>query len=676
LLLLLPGVALSQAAPMVIAWQAPPCTPSNSYCSSDADFNTFVTYILPNVSGIGTVVPWSSIDSGCTDGTYPSECTTQPTTCPESFPSTDYKFCHLDKGLNAYVTNTAFSDKKIVLIIWAVSDSSPNTSTPQYVFSSQWAGSPKVSSAPQDMAVCNSWQGDISQSNPGTCPVSLKPSDSWASGDYAVWNANETGASGCSVFPSSGSGDLQCATSPCSTLDTSGFPVVYEKPFMIAYKDFLANLAQHYNPKSASSYGSGIAPYIAYVRAGMAEGGENQPFCATQGSIPQLTRGNHQSVQAGYVVNTSSMAGGASYVATGAGTTDNAAPMPTCSPAGCTTASDGTMPGWYNAGSYGTAGSNAIWPGPKGIDPITGEPQGYTDNGYLTTWPPPPPPVGDGTGYITSMVTFLKSLGASFPFDISAHVGPPFNETLAYADSEAIVASANGVGFGLQAGSIGDSSAFAKGFFPSSSTDWAHNFKTYPAPVHHIQTYEPGDNSFAAGYAITSPTTSPSGPGITISGGTATVSCVTDCSWFSGLANLYIYVAGNSNPALNGIWLVSCPAQCAANTLQFQTAVTAAGTGGAVWAPDYWPILMPFAVLQGVTSIEAYECDLDYAFGVQTTTWLTYPPSPGSIGCALWGISGGPDAGYKNALKDTLGGQPVATSVRAGQSILVKGSQF
>jgi hypothetical protein len=293
------------------------------------------------------------------------------------------------------------------------------------------------------------------------------------------------------------------------------------------------------------------------------------------------------------------------------------------------------------------------------------------------------------------MVSFLKSLGASFPFDINAHDGPPPNSfgaaNVAYADSEAIVASANGVGFGMDSTSIYDGQQFATGIYPTTPTDWAYNFRAHPAPIHHLQMFEPGQQYLAAGYAITSPATIPSGLGITITTGspmnTATIRCVQDCSWFSGpdIPGANIYVSGNSNPALNAVWQVTCSGQCSTNTLQFSTAVSGGSyAGGTVWAPDYWPIVMPFAVQHNVSSIEVYECDLDFTFGTfplagdppsnPTTTWASNSTDPS--GCAAWGVQQSSASGYPNSASDTQIGQPSATSVRTGTSILIYGTQF
>ena len=407
-----------------------------------------------------------------------------------------------------------------------------------------------------------------------------------------------------------------------------------------------------------------IAPYIAYVRVGLAHAGENSPPCAMTGTITQDSWGTLSTVPAGYLVNS----GNNQYLATGGGQIGTV--VPTCSPAGCTTAIDGSVPGWYNSGQVNAPAGVPVWPGPKGQ--IT-EPAAYTDNGYLTVWPALS---GDGTGYVTSMLSFLTSLGTSFPFDISAHSGPPSNQNTAYADSESIAASAYGLGFGMQSVNVGDSKTYAaQSPFPFTREDWAHNFQAYQAPVHHLQTNAPGSGSLAEGYNI-DPTL-----GIVVTSGTgvATINCTADCTPLGGQE---IYVAGNTDNALNGIWMVTCgnvPHPCPTNGLTFQSGLTSGctpcGTGGVVWGPDYWPITMPFAVQHGVSSIEVWECSLDYAFGAYpnnttTTAWV----STGN-GCANWALLG-PNTGYQNAATDAQIGQPSATSVLSGGSILINGSQF
>jgi len=670
--------AEAQTPPLVIAFAAPndhltQCPPggSNPLC-----YDNFVNYELQYVSGIGIRVPWGKVDDCYATGPC-DQLEPMPDDGCSSQPNNQYNFCYPDQILERYIGSGLFANKKIVLIVSAINDSSPNSSpfTPDYVFSTNWAGT--LSSAPQDVVVCSSWQGSVALS--GTCPVTGTVN----SGSYAVWNAN--GGSG-PIFPNgnctaSAGGSLHCTITSCTATSLGGFPIIYEKPFMVAYQDFLRALAQHYNTSTGNSDGQLIAPYIAYVRAGMAEGGENQPFCATTGGISQPAWSNPtlpDPVPAGYIVNTGG-AQGTQYVAVGAGHKGSTA-MPACSPAGCTTAPDGHIPGWLNAGQYSqSVTTTPIWPGPEGL---FAQATKYTDNGYLTAWPTP-----DGTGYIAAMVTFMKSLGASFPFDISAHNGPPSGVggalNVGYADSEAIIASTNGVGFGMQSVSINDGQQLAKGTYPTSPTDWVYNFKAHPAPVHHLQMYQPGGpsvgstgnpsaNYFAAGYPIDH---------ITVSGTTATIYCPAsptpvDCSPFSGEP---IFVTGNSNPALNGLHLVTCSA-CPVNTLTFSTSV-APNTypGGTVWSPNYWPIVMPFAVQHKATTIEVYECDLDYAYGAYpnsrtTTAWVTDETGMAG-GCAAWGLQG-QDPGYQNSASDTEIDQPWAVSVRTGKSILINGTQF
>lgn len=225
----------------------------------------------------------------------------------------------------------------------------------------------------------------------------------------------------------------------------------------------------------------------------------------------------------------------------------------------------------------------------------------------------------------------------------------------------------------MQSANVGDPQSYAAGIYPTSRENWAHNFQTYRAPVHHLQTNDPGSTNFWSGYTISATN------GITVSTSSpkysATVTCNQDCSWLAGQE---IYISGNSNPGLNGTWLVSCSGvqgACPTDTLVFNTSDSAlsgvSGNSGTVWAPDYWPIVLPFATLEGATSIEVWECSLDYAFNTQTTTWVT---TIGSTGCAAppWGTSPpgtgltGGDLSYQNPLADSQNGQPSATHTLTG----------
>jgi hypothetical protein len=472
-------------------------------------------------------------------------------------------------------------------------------------------------------------------------PIRLKSGfTSIGSGDFGIWNINQ-----CTTLPTLAT-SISCTSGSGSFADYSGFPVVYEKPIMIAYQEFISALAKHYSPLG-NGYGPTLAPYIAYVRVGMSAGGESYPYCSVGSNIPQATRPTGTFVPAGYVAY--NPADGDLYVAIGAGNTSSGA-MPACGSAGCLTPPDNTVPGWYNSGAYAnTTTNNAVWPGPQGQFGSTGESQGYTDNGYLSAWPNS----GDGVGYIASMTSFLSSLGAGFPFTISAHTGPTSDSNNSYPDSAAIIASSNHVGFGMQSVNVGDPVEFAAGTYPTTRENWAHNFQAYAAPVHHLQTNDPGTTNLWTGYAISSITVG------TVYPYTATVTCLQDCSW---LYAQEIYISGNSNPSLNGTWAVSCTTQalCGMDQLTFSTSLALSGfsgNNGTVWSPDYWPIVVPFATLRGASSIELWECSLDYAFDTDTT----------ASGCAT-GITppSGGDIGFQNPLTDSQNGQPAATHVLTG----------
>jgi hypothetical protein len=104
--------------------------------------------------------------------------------------------------------------------------------------------------------------------------------------------------------------------------------------------------------------------------------------------------------------------------------------------------------------------------------------------------------------------------------------------------------------------------------------------------------------------------------------------------------------------------------------LTFSTSLAlsgASGNNGTVWSADYWPIVLPFATLRSASSIELWECSLDYAFDTDTT----------ASGCAT-GITSPPggDISFKNPLVDAQNGQPIATHVLTGvQSAGVTSSQ-
>jgi hypothetical protein len=123
-----------------------------------------------------------------------------------------------DPGLTALDNELqSYPGKKINLAFQPISYSNVNnppggvnTMTPSYVFTELWASS--VGSLPLDVVTCPPYPGN---GNP-----------------------------------------------------TSGYPVVYEKPFQVAYQNFIKAVLQHYK-------GSGIG----YIRFGVSVGNEANPYC-------------------------------------------------------------------------------------------------------------------------------------------------------------------------------------------------------------------------------------------------------------------------------------------------------------------------------------------------------------------------------------------------------------
>lgn len=214
--------------------------PQSSTCSFLPSGNNCLTQyqsdVLPNVDGIVVEVQWSSIDlgnttqtgSGCTSGASSSTC--------------DWS------ALDNLVTSHYFggtnwdASKKVGIVLSPVTDgmgsSGVNTSTPAYVFSTTWAGT----SAPLDECTCSGasgYNGDGATGTVNTC-----------------WNIS--------------------STSP-ATPDYSGYPAVFEEPFQAALQGFYQNAISHLNSLSTATYSSSIA----YIRMGLAGGGEAYPFCAS-----------------------------------------------------------------------------------------------------------------------------------------------------------------------------------------------------------------------------------------------------------------------------------------------------------------------------------------------------------------------------------------------------------
>jgi len=202
-------------------------------------YKDYLNDVLPNIDGVVIVAEWSSMDPG--NGNAP---------CYQPGGSTNTcNFTPLDNTVNDFVqasvcgsggTSSCWSAaKKVGIVISPVSDggcsgNGCNTSTPAYVFTSSWATTAGGSgTASLYQCNCQDYQGDSSAPTYPTC-----------------WQTS-------------------------STNDTSGFPVVYETPFSVALQDFHDAVIAHVN---SASY----APYIAYIRLGIAGGGEEYPHCSAE----------------------------------------------------------------------------------------------------------------------------------------------------------------------------------------------------------------------------------------------------------------------------------------------------------------------------------------------------------------------------------------------------------
>jgi len=197
--------------------------------ASQPYFSTFTANILPNISGVSVALQWNQIESTNSAGTG----------------SGGYDFSSFDTGLQPF----AQAGRAVNLIVWPATEGGNNNpsnggSTPAYVFTSTYA-SQVGATTPQDMTVCESFQGD-----------SGSPYGQAGFTSGGIWNSSD---------PTYGS-------------DLSGLPVSYELPFMTAYKNFIQAVIAHYNQAGTTVNGV-LVPQIGYIRFGFSQGGENSPEC-------------------------------------------------------------------------------------------------------------------------------------------------------------------------------------------------------------------------------------------------------------------------------------------------------------------------------------------------------------------------------------------------------------
>ncbi|HVI08037.1 MAG TPA: hypothetical protein VND65_07050 [Candidatus Binatia bacterium] len=191
----------------------PPCPPGVSCATlSNGNWNNSSFQIIlssPAVSGVNIYIPWNTVETS----------------------QQSYDFSSLNQQIAAY----SGTNKKVNLMWMAVNygnvndlQGGVNTMTPAYVFTTSWANSVGAST-PQDVAYCEFYPGNGTFVN-------------------TTANANTAG------------------------FDSTGYPVVYEKPFMTAYQNFIGKVIQQYNGNSA----------IGYMRFGLSVGDEADAYCTQQ----------------------------------------------------------------------------------------------------------------------------------------------------------------------------------------------------------------------------------------------------------------------------------------------------------------------------------------------------------------------------------------------------------
>ncbi len=192
------------------------CTGNSCSTLSQGGWQDFSEFILGSsaIYGVNIYVPWSSVETS--QGVY--------------------DFSALDSQVGYY--QRAYPSKRVNLTWMAVNYGSVNDSqggvnymTPGYVFTSSWASS--VGASPQDVAYCSNYEG-----------------------------ANKLDQQGISY-----------TNILMGNFDATGYPVVYEAPFVSAYQKFIAAVLAHY---------PGTFTNIGYIRFGLSVGDEADAYCTPQ----------------------------------------------------------------------------------------------------------------------------------------------------------------------------------------------------------------------------------------------------------------------------------------------------------------------------------------------------------------------------------------------------------
>jgi hypothetical protein len=525
----------------------------------------------PIVNGISVYLNWGDVDNGCQNAT----CASETGTCLETY----CNWTAIDTELLGYINGTSSNGlsangQKLNLIIIIVPEGEfTNNNIPAYVFNpSTYSGSWCTGcspSQPQDVVTCGFWTGDANVPTGGA---------------DGVWNVNS-----CHL---TGTGLANTPACPGSDLsDTAGgYPVLYEAPIMSAYRIFVQRVLKHYSSQGSGN-GPTIGKYLGYIRPGLAEGGENQPFCTT-GTVSGHNYGIWPS-PAGLSYDLLNSIDPDWYTTT---VTYPCTPYTNCQ------GKDAYLEGYDSAD------------GPGYVKTIFGEMQ--TD---LASW---------NHYYSPNQVAIVDN----------THTGPPGNTDTNYADVEATIFAAAGLssGFGMESLSEWDVANAPNGCID----DWCKNFNTYYTDVGilYLQTTVPNSEPV---YFVSS---------IASSSGSWVVTCTATCTNFSGTpkngleATQYVKISGNSGTTgtfdvtsvTSSTKFVIDSTLCGVNHN-----VCAAGTGGIAYTGDYLPDTIPFAVTNHANTFEIYFCDWEFAFSTNsasngcpansTTPYSTYSADYASV---------------------------------------------
>jgi hypothetical protein len=212
-------------------------------------------------------------------------------------------------------------------------------------------------------------------------------------------------------------------------------------------------------------------------------------------------------------------------------------------------------------------------------------------------------------------MAFIHAQDPSVPTAINAHAGPPDNSDNSYADTEAQLAVANHVGFGMEAFGLGDAYLSSHGM--ECVDNWCNNFATY------------ADAGVPLVLQNTIPLLQPTYALTTIVGNGKDALATAPGSDLYGGNSSWVQISGSSAAAYNGMFDVI---GADASVFGFASTESVTGTGGTLLSPDYLPLSIPFAIGAHATAFEIYLCDLLYAYDPNPVAGLTCssPPGPDS----------------------------------------------